>query len=280
MSGILRRAWSARARLHLALLARVGLLPRVNLVVRTEVGGRRFKVPVTQGIGLPSADSERWMDVVLARLLRRPGALLDVGANLGQTLLKVKALAPELEYVGFEPSLRCAWHLRQLIALNAFERCRLYPVALGCETAMIELLSGSETDPAATTVPGFRADETRLQRQYVSVFRGDDLVRDLAGEVAAVKIDVEGGELDVLVGLEQTIARHRPAIICEVLPVYDECTPMGRRRLQRQTELEAFLRARAYSLSRITPDGELVPIERIGVHGDLALSNYVFSPAR
>jgi len=31
-----------------------------------------------------------------------------------------------------------------------------------------------------------------------------------------VKIDVEGGEVDVLAGMRKTIEEHRPAIVCEL----------------------------------------------------------------
>jgi hypothetical protein len=45
-------------------------------------------------------------------------------------------------------------------------------------------------------------------------------VRDLPS-IGFVKIDVEGGELDVLKGGAQTLRRHHPLIYCEV---YDEWT--------------------------------------------------------
>ena len=37
-----------------------------------------------------------------------------------------------------------------------------------------------------------------------------------------VKIDVEGAELAVLAGMRETIARHRPAIICELHDTHAE----------------------------------------------------------
>lgn len=100
--------------------------------------------------------------------------------------------------------------------------------------------------------------------------------------VAVVKVDVEGGELEVLQGMRAMLARDRPIVLCEVLPVY---TAGNTVRLERQHALEALLtRELRYGLQRVrkTPGGDLAgltPIEEIGVHGDLSACDYVCVPA-
>ena len=94
-----------------------------------------------------------------------------------------------------------------------------------------------------------------------------------------MKIDVEGGELEVLQGLTGTIARDRPAIICEVLPVYDTTNDRGRRRRTRCDALTAILRERGYTIIRIRHEGHWEPLDHIPTHGDMSLVDYVFAPS-
>jgi FkbM family methyltransferase len=275
----LRRLWLARDRLHLALLDRAKLLPRLNLTFQVRVGERRFRVPVTQGIRL-HPDLEPWLDLLLRKVLTaRPGGFVDVGANLGQTLLKVKALFPAVDYSGFEPNPRCYCYVKDLIALNELPACRIYPFALGEAPAVVELFQSSDVDQAASVVEGFRSADHYSSRQFATVFPGDQVLRDGGmNDVSTIKIDVEGAERDVLLGLTSTIDRDRPFIICEVLPVYDASSDIGQFRLSRQREIEAFLRQRNYSIQRVGEDAKLTRVEEFGVHGDLTACNYLFSP--
>ena len=96
--------------------------------------------------------------------------------------------------------------------------------------------------------------------------------------LSVLKIDTEGAELDVLTGLAETIARFRPFIVCEILPVVDERIPAGRIRLARQIEVQRLLREWQYDVFRLHADARLEPIDAIGVHNDLALTNYLFVP--
>ncbi|RKF17296.1 FkbM family methyltransferase [Roseovarius spongiae] len=51
-------------------------------------------------------------------------------------------------------------------------------------------------------------------RGEIEAHRGDDLFADETPDL--IKVDVEGMEMKVLSGLQQTIARHRPVILIEV----------------------------------------------------------------
>jgi hypothetical protein len=92
-----------------------------------------------------------------------------------------------------------------------------------------------------------------------------------------MKIDVEGGELDVLNGFRRTVQRDRPLIVCEVLPVYDPTSPIGAFRLERQGRLESLFEELDYDIARVGAHG-LEPVDSFGIHGDLSLVNYVLSP--
>jgi hypothetical protein len=143
----------------------------------------------------------------------------------------------------------------------------------------MKLLMNPDADPSATIVEGFREPDRYARAVPVPVFVGDEVLETLGvTEVAVVKIDVEGGELDVMEGLRRTLQRSSPYVFCEVLPVWDEHSEMGRFRLRRQTQLQALLAESGYAIFRIYFDTTVEELDKFGVHADMTRSNYVFVP--
>src|SRR4051812_34079059 len=174
------RQWAGHA--VLGLLRKARLAWRVNFTIHTSIGQQRFAVPIVFGCGVADgATREAWLDVVLRRCFeRRAGAFVDVGANLGQTLLKVRALDADRPYYGFEPHPFCCHYLRELVARNALRACAIVPVALADRVAVTPLLSTGATDTWATIVAGFRPDARYSRADPVPVFDGDSVLRQLA----------------------------------------------------------------------------------------------------
>jgi hypothetical protein len=108
----------------------------------------------------------------------------------------------------------------------------------------------------------------------------DDLYGPLGiRNIAIVKIDVEGFELEVIKGAMQFLRAERPFIVCEILPVYDETSERGKVRIPRQNELLSLLEELDYGIVRINHnDASLMPIRTIEVHSNLGMCDYVFFP--
>jgi FkbM family methyltransferase len=269
-------------RLLIEALARAGLLWRVSFTVHGRIGTQPIAVPLILGEGIQLIrGDERWMFNLLRTLLpRTPGAFVDVGVNVGQTLVKVKAIDASRPYVGFEPNPVACAYVRELVRANQFANVRLVPVALSTEAGVVSLFTTTDTDPSGSIVAAFRASDRYSSAQFVSVHAGGDVLRALAiGPIGVIKIDVEGSELDVLRGLDQEIRAYRPVIVCEVLPVYDLQTAPGRFRRDQQLQLAALLHKWNYTIARVHTDGISDPLSDFGIHCDIALSNYVFVPA-
>lgn len=165
--------------------------------------------------------------------------------------------------------------------MNRFVGCTIVPAGLSDRNGLttLWLRPNVSVDPSATTIGDVCDDPGSLRRQYAAVCRGDDAVASVGIEtLAVIKIDTEGAELEVLAGLAQTVGRFRPHIVCEILPVGDEHLPAGRVRLARQREVQRLLRAWGYDVFRLYEDTRLQAVDVIGVHDDLALSNYLFVP--
>jgi len=224
---------------------------------------------------------ERWLDpLIRARLARRPGTFLDVGVHVGQTMLKVKRISPATPYIGFEPNPVSFFHAREMKRVNRLENCRLIPVALAATSGLAPLFHrGGDTDSAASLVSGFRDASFYSGAEHVALVGGDAALEALRpGPVSIIKIDVEGGELEVLEGLRETLRRQRPVVICELLPVYGLEDPIGIFRKDRQDRIERILAEENYRIVRIGRDGSLQPLERLEIHSDLTRCDHAFLP--
>ncbi len=253
-----------------------------NVVATRRVNGVAVGIPRIAGMAcLPS---EPWMTEVLARVLpAKPGVFLDVGVNLGQTLLKVKTLDPRRTYVGFEPNPACVFYVQDLIRLNAFESCTLLPVGLFTEDRVLPLTipAGDQANAGASLIDQFRPGAPVHARVPVPVFRPATL-GSLLGDTPAgiVKIDVEGAELEVVESLADRIQTDHPWMLVEILPVYSDANPS---RKTRQEKLEQLLAGWDYALLRVIKSNAdayagIESVESIGIHGDLARCDYVAVP--
>ena len=280
----LHRSLGTRLRRELLhLLALTGQLWRVNFSVAAAIAGRRVRVPVLFGQGPQNLAllEPGIFDAFKKILALRPGPVFDVGVNVGQTLLKIKALDWTREYVGFEINPRCCQYVDTLIEANQFTACTIVPAGLSDRSGLttLWLRRTVSLDPAATTI-GDVCDEVETRRpQCAAVCRGDEAAAALnVRALAAIKIDTEGAELEVLRGLAHTIETLRPFIICEILPVGDEGCPAGRARLNRQRAVQSLLTGWRYLLFRLHTDASVEPVEDIGIHRDLDLTNYLMIP--
>jgi FkbM family methyltransferase len=156
-----------------------------------------------------------------------PGTFIDVGANLGQTLIEfwiannsiehIATNQPNNSYVGFEPNKNCVEYLRSIIEINSFQVYKINPIGLFNESKKISLYTQNDCDSCATVVEDLRpnrkydVDEVVCQR-FDDVFAGMNIAN-----ISLIKIDVEGSELEVLQGMDSTIEKLRPPILCEVL---------------------------------------------------------------
>jgi FkbM family methyltransferase len=241
-----------------------------------KVDGKAFVIPIING--RKTYVSEPWMSVVIRHLFeRKAGAFVDVGVNLGQTLLKVAAIDPAREYVGFEPNPACVDYAWKLIEKNKLPYT-VIPAGISADTTLLnlEMFRADDTDPSASIVPNFRSNV--VSRRPVLVLNPMDLPEGtMPDEIAVVKVDVEGGELFVIEGLLPVLERRRPFLVVEVLPASDAD------RLERQEKIERHLAKLDYRLYRIRRTAEerfdaFVPIDTIGLHKDLESCDYVFAP--
>ncbi len=159
-------------------------------------------------------------DYVRAR--NNPDAVfLDVGANTGQHSLFMSRHVKRVH--AFEPFPPVADRFRQMIQRNGFSNIILHEVGLGNEEASVPFFAPPDDNLGGGTFLAEHANACANGRvRPATNFRvvvGDKLLeQNQVSSIELVKIDVEGYEEYVLIGLSSTLARDRPVVVVEVSP--------------------------------------------------------------
>jgi len=154
----------------------------------------------------------------------QPGMIfLDIGAYHGiYSLVAAKRLKGSGHIIAFEPSPREFARLRLHLRWNRVHSARAECCAVGARSEEKEFFQVSSGD---TSRSGLRAPASKDPLRQFTV-RAESLDNYLADSgldrVDVVKLDVEGGELDVLRGASSLLERYRPLFVCEVLDAATE----------------------------------------------------------
>jgi FkbM family methyltransferase len=265
----------------LRILNKFSLLDKVNLNATIKLNGKKFSIPILGKIGFSNVFmTEPWMIKVLKVIIPiTNGTFVDIGANVGQTLLKLKSVSDQVRYVGFEPNPNCIFYLNRLIENNKFRDTDLVPVGISTDTYIGQLFFyyDDTVDASASILEDFRTENKIEKREYISIFSFTKLRQTLGlTEISILKIDVEGAELEVLKSFEEDIIHSQPVILMEILPVYGS---ENRQRLARQIEIQSLLRKWGYYLHRVIKQRDMLieipQIDEIGIHSDLNSCDYI-----
>jgi FkbM family methyltransferase len=190
---------------------------------------------------------EYWMASLFQRIITEGMTVLDIGAHKGSySVLFASLMRDNGKVIAFEPDPEnCRW-IAKNVAANGFQCIET------CQLALSES-EGSATFYAADGLGSLVANPSArgIDKKSITVQtrRLDDVLGDRGVQtVDVIKMDVEGADLMVLRGAEQTLRQHDASILMDV----DVQTNAERR------ELYDMLRSLGYSIYRIGK--ELTPI--------------------
>ena len=151
------------------------------------------------------------MNAVL-RQLRSP-IVFDIGANIGNHSLAMSTVAKQI--YSFEPQSSIYQVLRHNIASNSIGNIEALNIGLSSRDQQLDLyIPDADNNGAATLLPELKSEQATTET--IQLRKGDDVVRDLhLSHLDLIKLDVEGFEIEVLNGLDETIARFQPIIFME-----------------------------------------------------------------
>jgi len=196
------------------------LIPtRYGMMVVNRNDWSKYDSGEAYGVGLELLQTGQYAQIeldmlaALIRLCPPEPVLLDIGANIGVHSLFMSELAgPRGKVLAFEAQRIVFQMLMGNLALNSIENVHGRHLALGSAAGVLALpaldyrqpknfggvsLTDAGTDAGADNVALAALDSFNLQR------------------VDFIKIDVEGMELDVLLGASRTLDRTRPPMQVE-----------------------------------------------------------------
>jgi FkbM family methyltransferase len=245
-----------RRDLDLGLEKYIEAFPKADYQVVTSGGYRYY---------LDAIDNDAIKDILRARqpwephvqeqlrqLLRPGDVVLDVGAHVGtHTTLMADLVGKDGVVYAFEPQKKIFRELVHNLRLNGITNAVPLRFALGDRQGVVEMNPSVAGNEGGTGV-GRGGDTVELRTLDSFHFDRVDLV----------KIDVEGYEDFVLGGATETMSKHKPLLLLEIMggSDYATATPEIRRRIEHTRGLLSALGYRAKQTWH--HDYLAIPIER------------------
>ncbi len=168
---------------------------------------------------------EPWNILTIDRFVK-PGMLcIDIGANSGILTLPMAARAgAEGTVLAFEPSSHIYDRLIRNLSLNPDLSSRVQPIkmAVGSTHGRLKVFQGGDENNVDNAYVAEQMNPKLWNRFGENDFEECEVITldslDLARPPGFIKIDVEGMEIEVLKGAENTIRNHHPVIVFETLP--------------------------------------------------------------
>ncbi len=151
--------------------------------------------------------------IIKERLLKG-ATYIDIGSNIGEHALFASIINPTGKVIAFEPIKRLFKQFSDSINLNKVQNITVYNHGCG------EVNSTAEISFSTSNIGGASLVESagRDLHESISIVRGDTILLSEKW-IDLIKIDTEGFELEVLLGIRETIKKFKPELIIEYSPV-------------------------------------------------------------
>jgi FkbM family methyltransferase len=131
--------------------------------------------------------------------------IIDGGAYIGDSALILEELSPRAIYA-FEPLKENFVYLLKTIRINNLQNVVPLKMALGNIKGKISITSFG----SASFKSEIFKEESKEEAEIIPI---DEFVKEKGLDVGLIKLDVEGSELDVVLGATETIKKHKPVLI-------------------------------------------------------------------
>jgi FkbM family methyltransferase len=224
------------------------------------------------GLGwIPTSGGDETAEERFWRSLDLSGKVVyDVGAFQGLLTLWFSRTAQRV--VSFEPASVNRARLLDNLRLNDVKNVTVRPHGLGSKTAQVNIVYSQSMPGGASADSRVSAQTQQMAsdaRSEVIEVRTLDDIRNELPPPDLIKIDVEGLELDVLLGAQRTLAEDRPALFLEM---HGDTMNEKKRKVH---EIVSFLNSAGYSDVRHVESGQQVT----AADSDIAAEGHLYCSA-
>jgi FkbM family methyltransferase len=150
-----------------------------------------------KGPNLHEPIEEEWVVKLIGTLGGGPGVFVDVGAAIGYYCFFVHRLNPKVELHAYEPDPANRDRIGQNLPLNGTPTVQVHPEGVAAKAGGGTLVGEGFTGcVVGGKAPGGRA---------VATTTIDQIAAGLGGPIDLLKMDIQGGEADALIGAEQVL---------------------------------------------------------------------------
>lgn len=154
---------------------------------------------------------DRLTKSIMKKVIQKDSNCIDIGCHKGEMLQSILKLAPEGKHFAFEPIP----YLYEQLLVKFNGQATIYSCALSDK-------SGQTTFNLVKNAPAYSGinkrkyavSEPEIEEIQVELKQLDEVIpNDI--KIDFIKIDVEGGEFDVLKGAKNLLNRHHPVLVFE-----------------------------------------------------------------
>lgn len=171
--------------------------------------------------------------LLIARICQSDKTFVDVGAHIGSVISKVLQHDKGIKIIAIEAVPKKAADLRR-----KFRNAEVVECAVGNAEGEVSFFVNKAKSGYSSLIRPADADET-IQEITVPIKKLDDILP--SDGVDAIKIDVEGAELDVIRGSEKILSGSRPTVMFESSPINDDNLERTKEALWQQFSKHGYL---------------------------------------
>ena len=191
----------------------------------------------------PRYDNGRYHEPAVTQMLvkdfQQKKVFLDIGAHLGFYTCIAAKIMEDGEAIGFEMDERCADLAMNNVAINYLNNAIIHNTAVASQPSRVRYKKNTRPDAGLSIDPNIQDNFIEVYATSIDTYCEDyELTPDL------IKIDVEGAEMEVLKGMENTF-KHPLKIYIEL---HEKLLPKFNTSIK---EVIAFLHAHNFKVYEI-----------------------------
>jgi FkbM family methyltransferase len=180
-----------------------------------------IKDPIDRIIFYENAYEERQLNFLADWIEKnQPNIFIDIGANFGVYSLRISKLFQMLKVIAFEPVLTTFKKLKMNIKINNLgKRIKIYNVGLSNSNGLKKMIALKRRNYIQSGGFSFNVPQRKLNDEDVFQFhksmKGDEVLK-FKKEKIVIKIDVEGYENKVLLGIKNLLNNNKILLQIEI----------------------------------------------------------------